>query len=350
MYRSTSCEQHYLNEMMTGTVAIAEEAVCHPKTYTLAQVILYSFVVSSSFVIGIYALVPTSIRHIQDRSNIQQIKWRMAAVLIVSIFWKLMYPVLFCDFDELSSVPPPELLSTAITAWTTNLGWSLNFLDISIVVLHTFVLFLGPIVDIILKNRLFFHFQNYHHQQQQQHEKTPYVSWESLRNYVIAPLSEEVVFRSCIVPAFLLHCNYNSNRSTGTEDSINLSLPNNNQADPSIASSLSLKTIILIVPLFFGMAHVHHAYLRIKQGYSLKIVVFSTVFQFMYTTLFGMYSTYMFIKKRSLWAIVISHSFCNFMGFPDFSFLTLPSSSQKYFICASYVLGIFGFIYGFSYF
>jgi membrane protease YdiL (CAAX protease family) len=58
-----------------------------------------------------------------------------------------------------------------------------------------------------------------------------------------------------------------------------------------------------------------------KNGAPIKTVLFSTIFQLVYTTLFGAYASYCYIKIGSLPAIVILHSFCNFMGLPDVSLL-----------------------------
>jgi prenyl protein peptidase len=34
--------------------------------------------------------------------------------------------------------------------------------------------------------------------------------------------------------------------------------------------------------------------------------------------IFGLYSSFVFLKTRSLVSIVILHGYCNFMGFPNF--------------------------------
>ena len=43
-----------------------------------------------------------------------------------------------------------------------------------------------------------------------------------------------------------------------------------------------------------------------------------SLFQFAYTTIFGMYSAFLFIKTGHFAAPFIVHAYCNFMGFPDF--------------------------------
>ena len=40
-------------------------------------------------------------------------------------------------------------------------------------------------------------------------------------------------------------------------------------------------------------------------------------FQFMYTTLFGAYSAYLFLRTGHFVAPFLAHAFCNHMGFPD---------------------------------
>jgi len=42
------------------------------------------------------------------------------------------------------------------------------------------------------------------------------------------------------------------------------------------------------------------------------------MFQFTYTTIFGMYSAYLFVRTGHFAAPFIVHAYCNFMGFPDF--------------------------------
>lgn len=55
-----------------------------------------------------------------------------------------------------------------------------------------------------------------------------------LRNHVVAPLSEEFVFRACMMPLIL-------------------------QSFNAVAS-------VFITPLFFGVAHIHHIIERINMG------------------------------------------------------------------------------------
>ncbi|XP_034942602.1 CAAX prenyl protease 2 [Chelonus insularis] len=116
-------------------------------------------------------------------------------------------------------------------------------------------------------------------------ENTKSLIW--WRNQIVAPFSEEWTFRACMMPLFL-QCFH-----------------------PYIA--------IFICPLFFGVAHFHHVFELTKMGVELKHAIIVSVFQFMYTTLFGAYAAFLFVKTGHFIAPFAAHSFCNHMGFPDLS-------------------------------
>lgn len=106
-----------------------------------------------------------------------------------------------------------------------------------------------------------------------------------LRNHIVAPLSEEFTFRACMVP-LLLQC-------------------------------FRPLTAVFVCPLFFGVAHFHHMAERLKAGMDLKQALLVSCFQFTYTTLFGAYSAYLFLRTGHFIAPFLAHAFCNHMGFPD---------------------------------
>ncbi|KAG7235357.1 hypothetical protein INR49_002741 [Caranx melampygus] len=116
-----------------------------------------------------------------------------------------------------------------------------------------------------------------------------------LRNQVVAPLTEELVFRACMLPmlcpAPALHRH--------------LHLP-----------SLLWSGMINSLTCFCPPAHFHHVIelLRFRQGTLLGIFL-SAVFQFSYTAVFGAYTAFIFIRTGHLMGPVLCHSFCNYMGF-----------------------------------
>ncbi|KAL2094822.1 hypothetical protein ACEWY4_009541 [Coilia grayii] len=132
-----------------------------------------------------------------------------------------------------------------------------------------------------------------------------------LRNHIVAPLTEELVFRACMLPV-LVPC-------TG----------------PTAA--------IFICPLFFGVAHFHHISEQLRSGQnSLGDILTAAVFQFAYTYVFGIYSAFIFIRTGHMLAPVLCHSFCNSMGFPDFS--RALEHPQRPVILLCYQLGVMLFL------
>ena len=158
-----------------------------------------------------------------------------------------------------------------------------------------------------------------------------------------------------------------------------------NFIDPFLQGFGAARTI-LVTPLFFGLAHGHHLYEYIvHQGRSLGTALFAVSpsalkdsllldtsqryqscdvclpcgkadmclraqevtellvatqvgFQFAFTTAFGWFATFVFLRTGHLTAAVAVHAFCNLMGFPDFC--ALSSHPAKGIIRAAFGLGI----------
>lgn len=122
--------------------------------------------------------------------------------------------------------------TTSITIWQI-MGFRTKGFIIALFVplLLTATLFLGPICAIIINGvwKLYLEpvywvdcFKN--------------ILW--IRNHIVAPLSEEFTFRACMMPLLL-----QSYRST---------------------------TAVLLTPLFFGVAHLHHNIERVRSGMDWK--------------------------------------------------------------------------------
>lgn len=140
-----------------------------------------------------------------------------------------------------------------------------------------------------------------------------------LRNLVVGPVSEELVFRACIVPLLL-------------------------------EAGFSLRFAILVSPLFFGIAHVHHVHRRIVQDrVPVDQALVATALQLTYTTLFGAFAAFCFVRTSHLIAAIAPHIYCNHMGLPDVDFLVDHTDlrySRRRFILLAHLLGILLFILG----
>ncbi|XP_063831097.1 CAAX prenyl protease 2 [Ostrinia nubilalis] len=135
-------------------------------------------------------------------------------------------------------------------------------------------------------------------------------SWQDLawvRNHFMAPLSEEWVFRACMMP-LLMQC-----------------------LDPL--------TAVFTGPLLFGIAHFHHMLERMRSGYDFKTALMISTFQFTYTSLFGAYSAYLFARTGHFVAPLVAHIFCNHMGFPNFAEVGQFPMLQRVVIVCCFLLG-----------
>eukprot|EP00037_Helgoeca_nana_P015397 m.143758 g.143758 ORF g.143758 m.143758 type:complete len:302 (+) comp22999_c0_seq2:26-931(+) len=109
---------------------------------------------------------------------------------------------------------------------------------------------------------------------------SPYFDWLFLRNIVVAPVTEEIVFRGWMVPVLT----------------------------PIVGSG---GLLCVTAPLVFGIAHLHHAI----EGVPLPVVLA----QFGYTSVFGGITTYLFAATGHTAGPILCHAFSNFMGFPPFN-------------------------------
>lgn len=101
------------------------------------------------------------------------------------------------------------------------------------------------------------------------------------------PLTEEILFRSAAVPLMVL-------------------------------ARTPLARTIFVSPLVFGLAHVHHFYeFRVTHpGVPPAAALLRSAFQLGYTTLFGAYATFVYLRSGSLLAVFAVHVLCNCMGLP----------------------------------
>lgn len=114
-------------------------------------------------------------------------------------------------------------------------------------------------------------------------------SWIGWRNFVAGPVTEELLFRSLIVPLHLL-----------------------------ITPAPSPAALIFATPLYFGIAHIHHFYeYTLTHPFTPTLpAMLRSLLQFGYTTVFGWYVTFLFLRTGNVWGVVLVHTFCNWMGLP----------------------------------
>ncbi|KAI5854817.1 hypothetical protein BZA05DRAFT_251012 [Tricharina praecox] len=231
----------------------------------------YSILYTLLYVGVIYLSPITRPRRGLDRSSTFVIQARVRGVTVVT-----MLCVAITSAVVHYSRSPSSWWSTlefmAIAHITPRTAW-----DILKALLLTAVLFLGPMLEQICTGSV----------GTGEGFANGRLTWIGWRNYVVAPLTEEIVFRACMVPLYLI-------------------------------AGVSPSAIVFLTPLVFGIAHFHHAYeylLNFPGHY--KIAMLSSIPQFMYTTLFGWFAVFVMMRTGSVWAAVVVHTYCNYMGLPS---------------------------------
>lgn len=129
------------------------------------------------------------------------------------------------------------------------------------------------------------------------------------RNFVVAPLTEELVFRACMIP--LLLC-----------------------------GGFKPYTAIRLCPIFFSLAHLNHLMeFYSKQNFSLIKTFMVVGLQLGYTVIFGSYASFLYIRTGHLLAPLVAHIFCNFMGLPKLY------SQRNGMVSVAFVAGMVGFLW-----
>ncbi|KAI8363213.1 hypothetical protein B0O80DRAFT_8661 [Mortierella sp. GBAus27b] len=243
----------------------------------------------------------------------QRIKGIAATMVIVPIY-------LWILFSISGAIPSDMPLGSRISVFVHLLGLAppfglelLNHLLVPLALVA--MLFMGPLLIMWVDNELPFQLRWRWSTQWRE-----LWQWIGIRNYIVGPIAEEFIFRACMVST--LAC-----------------------------SGASLKAMVFGLPLVFGIAHVHHGYESyVKKGRTRQALIQSGIIalvQLTYTSLFGWFATFLYLRTSNLLAPCLTHSFCNMMGLPDVSMVQHYGPWKKW-IYAAFVLGmiLFGTLLG----
>ncbi|ESP02896.1 hypothetical protein LOTGIDRAFT_111054 [Lottia gigantea] len=134
-----------------------------------------------------------------------------------------------------------------------------------------------------------------------------------IRNHLVAPFSEEFIFRACMLPLLV----------------------------PAFGAGTS----VFLCPLFFGVAHFHHMIEKVITGQQPVFEAFKTSsFQLCYTTVFGAYSAFLFMRTGHVIAPILAHAFCNHMGFPVFGEVMGYQQPTRMKLIVAFIVGLIGWL------
>eukprot|EP00933_Yihiella_yeosuensis_P034453 TRINITY_DN2793_c0_g2_i1.p1 TRINITY_DN2793_c0_g2~~TRINITY_DN2793_c0_g2_i1.p1 ORF type:complete len:324 (-),score=24.76 TRINITY_DN2793_c0_g2_i1:90-968(-) len=143
-------------------------------------------------------------------------------------------------------------------------------------------------------------------------------AWVGARNLILAPITEEFVFRACLVRLW-------------------------------VSAGFPTLLIIFASPFCFALAHTHHFIELVHRTGDKKQAFVQIAFQVFYTSLFGMYSNFLLLRTGSTLAVTLAHSFCNHQGFPDVAFLVSKRHAlhqHRHWLGPAYLVGIVAFSMG----
>lgn len=104
------------------------------------------------------------------------------------------------------------------------------------------------------------------------------------------------------------------------------------------SAGISQLKIIFISPFLFGIAHFHHFF---ESTSPWKKKLLKVLIQVCFTSLFGFWTTFCWVKTHGLLTCIILHQFCNYMQFPNFNAaMNWPNLSQRKAIYTAYIAGL----------
>ena len=269
-------------------------STCLPVTQMRA--VSYCMLMSMLYVLSMYIGVPNLPR---DFPSVVRARMRNAVIYTVVILMIISYDIYepklpSCPtFLEMIGFTSFQLISATLKP-----------------LLLTIILFLGPIVQYSIEGNNIFNRDFWM-------EK----NWLlTVRALLIAPVTEEIVYRGCMFP--LLYSAF------GT-------------------------TAIIVCPLLFGLAHVHHFFEWFKDESNflslrtaiatLKTTILGVCVHTFITYVFGIYSTFLFWRTSNIISPIVCHSFCNWIGPPPID--RIGSTRGASCIIFAYLTGLIMFIF-----
>jgi prenyl protein peptidase len=250
--------------------------------------LIWAFLTPFVFIGSIYIKKPSS----SLRDHPEEIKRRFLMVLSGTFLWNTLFYNLFAH-DHLSS-KGPELQTWAGLSLTSS-----SYISILSSLAVTFVLYAGFLVEQFFEEHYDFKFDI-----------------KAMRAYIIAPIAEECMYRSCLI-------------------------------NDLVAGGFGWNSI-WISALIFGFSHLFRIEDVLAAGRQITLMSLAPVmFQVGFTTVFGLYVGYIFLVTGSLYAVIIIHGFCNYMGIPSFRCFDPSHPAYRYrtSIKITYLAGIVSFFY-----
>ena len=134
------------------------------------------------------------------------------------------------------------------------------------------------------------------------------------RALLVAPISEEWIFRACMFPLI-------------------------------VSAGYGCSASLLMNGALFGVAHLHHIFDKVEQGMAWPRALKVVGFQFCFSSIFGTIASFLVLRTGHVTGAILAHAFCNLMGPPDLGFTSdrHPLHAHQRTIAVAYLVGIAAF-------
>ncbi|ORX50689.1 Abi-domain-containing protein [Piromyces finnis] len=273
---------------------------------TKFEALIICFLLSSFFVGSLYFFDRKKQLKL-SRDHPEVIKKRIISISIVCVVSPL-FLVLYYYFRNVF-----EANSFDFFLKTMGITYHNTIIGIGIGLLLVLLIYIGPMVVMYIQEEMPFQNNNY---------KSITFSIYEIRNIVVGPISEEFIFRSCMISVCYL-------------------------------ANFSNTFMIFVLPLFFGLAHVHHAYeqysLHKNEENIISRIIFSIILQFSYTNLFGWFASFLLLRTDNVLSSIFAHALCNIFNFPDVNSVLSATGKTRTIYIMFYIIGLILFIIGMSF-
>lgn len=254
---------------------------------------------ASSYLFAIYFAEPANIKN-KHRDDLDVVYYRIKRIIILCILSIIIIPNLidkrgyFENIKELGIIP----------GYSKSNDIQLDLINILKTLYFILILYSSTLLQLFIGE-----FEIFDDYEEEEDENSKIYKF---RNYILAPISEELIYRGLIMLII-------------DKD----------------------QDLIKISPYLFGIAHLHHGYqLYFIKKESLLKVLLSIGFQFIYTSIFGMLVLFFYNKTlNNLWCCIVLHAVCNLFGIPSFN----VRSNSKIVKILYYGLIIFGIVHSYIY-
>ena len=252
---------------------------------------LIQLCISLSYVVSLYISTDQPVSQ-KQRNEPRIIRQRMKYILYICCINIVIVPLILSqitdgrlsyteNFLQMGIIPGYHFDGTwDLARWTYD-----NLRSVTLIC----VLYMGPITDTVLCYVIYMGYKDIWYDFLNNFNDI----W-GVRNYIFAPITEELVFTG-----MLLTCQMSMNAPLRTQ--------------------WDLLKFVVGPSLYFGVAHIHHAWEMVQDGeQSMAYIIMITMFQALYTTIFGTLSNYIYlVTGGNLWSCILLHGICNLLGFPS---------------------------------